>query len=186
MNQAAYEIVDRDGEARLRLTGDWTTTALGRLPTELSRDLEGRDIASIDTSDLGRFDTAGALALVQASSGRLSKSQWKERPEAGRIYHMIELLEHLGAERAIWVGHDWGAPVAWHCALLRPDVFTAVAGLSVPFQPRRPKGPPTAAMAAISKRAGLGDLYISRFQAPDAHRALDADPAMALRGWRAP
>ena len=31
MNQAAYEIVDRDGEARLRLTGDWTTTALGRL-----------------------------------------------------------------------------------------------------------------------------------------------------------
>ncbi|MET3836357.1 phospholipid/cholesterol/gamma-HCH transport system permease protein [Brevundimonas sp. UYEF29] len=97
MNQAAYEIVDRDGEARLRLTGDWTTTALGRLPTELSRDLEGRDIVSIDTSDLGRFDTAGALALVQASSGRLSKSQWKERPEAGRIYHMIELLERQSA-----------------------------------------------------------------------------------------
>ena len=97
MNTAAYEIVDRDGEARLRLTGDWTTTALGRLPTELSRDLEGRDIASIDTSDLGRFDTAGALALVQASSGRLSKSQWKDRPEAGRIYHMIELLERESA-----------------------------------------------------------------------------------------
>ena len=97
MNTAAYEIVDSDGEARLRLTGDWTTTALGRLPTELSRDLEGRDIASIDTSDLGRFDTAGALALVQASSGRLSKSQWKDRPEAGRIYHMIELLERQSA-----------------------------------------------------------------------------------------
>ena len=97
MNQAQYEIVETDGAARLRLTGDWTTTALGRLPTELSRDLEGREIASIDTSDLGRFDTAGALALVQASSGRLSKSQWKDRPEAGRIYHMIELLERKSA-----------------------------------------------------------------------------------------
>ena len=29
MNQAQYEIVEADGAARLRLTGDWTTTALG-------------------------------------------------------------------------------------------------------------------------------------------------------------
>jgi pimeloyl-ACP methyl ester carboxylesterase len=33
-------------------------------------------------------------------------------------------------------GHDWGAPVAWHAALLRPDRFRAVIGLSVPFRPR--------------------------------------------------
>ncbi len=33
-------------------------------------------------------------------------------------------------------GHDWGAPVAWHAALLRPDLFRAVIGLSVPFRPR--------------------------------------------------
>jgi pimeloyl-ACP methyl ester carboxylesterase len=51
----------------------------------------------------------------------------------------------------------------------------------VPFQPRRPKGPPTAAMAAISKRLGMGDLYISRFQADDAHAVFDADPSTALR-----
>ncbi len=94
---------------------------------------------------------------------------------------MVDLVRALETETCVVVGHDWGAPVAWHCALLRPDVFTAVAGLSVPFQPRRPKGPPTAAMAAISQRAGLGDLYISRFQAPDAHAALDADPATTLR-----
>lgn len=94
---------------------------------------------------------------------------------------MVDLVRALGAETCVVVGHDWGAPVAWHCALLRPDIFSAVAGLSVPFQPRRIKGPPTAAMAAISKRAGLGDLYISRFQASDAHRALEADPATTLR-----
>jgi pimeloyl-ACP methyl ester carboxylesterase len=106
-------------------------------------------------------------------------------PENHTILHlvgdMVDLVRALGVETCVVVGHDWGAPVAWHCALLRPDVFTAVTGLSVPFQPRRTKGPPTTAMAAVSQRAGLGDLYISRFQAPDAHAALDADPATTLR-----
>ena len=94
---------------------------------------------------------------------------------------MVDLVRALGKTECVVVGHDWGAPVAWHCALLRPDVFRAVAGLSAPFQPRRVKGPPTAALAAISKRAGLGDLYIVRFQAADANRALEADPAKTLR-----
>ena len=96
---------------------------------------------------------------------------------------MVDLVRALGAETCVVVGHDWGAPVAWHCALLRPDVFRAVAGLSVPFQPRRIKGPPTAAMAAISKRAGLGDLYIVRLQAADAHLALEIDTATTLPPW---
>lgn len=108
-----------------------------------------------------------------------------EHRDAYSILHlvgdMVDLVRALGQTSCVVVGHDWGAPVAWHCALLRPDLFRAVVGLSVPFQPRRPKGPPTAAMAAISKRAGLGDLYISRFQADDAHAAFDADPATALR-----
>jgi pimeloyl-ACP methyl ester carboxylesterase len=94
---------------------------------------------------------------------------------------MVDLVRALGETSCVVVGHDWGAPVAWHCALTRPDVFRAVFGLSVPFQPRRPKGPPTVAMAAISKRLGMGDLYISRFQADDAHAVFEADPATALR-----
>ncbi|MES2834698.1 MAG: alpha/beta hydrolase [Pseudomonadota bacterium] len=99
---------------------------------------------------------------------------------------MVDLVRALCKEtgretECIVVGHDWGAPVAWHCALMRPDMFRAVAGLSVPFQPRRPGGPPIPAMAAITKRAGLGDLYIVRFQAEDAHEQADADPATALR-----
>ena len=39
---------------------------------------------------------------------------------------MVELVKALGEEKAVVVGHDWGAPVAWHCALLRPDMFRAV------------------------------------------------------------
>jgi pimeloyl-ACP methyl ester carboxylesterase len=48
---------------------------------------------------------------------------------------MVGVLDALGAERAVIAGHDWGAPVAWHAALLRPDRFRRVVGLSVPFIP---------------------------------------------------
>jgi len=99
---------------------------------------------------------------------------------------MVDLVRALAKETGrepgcVVVGHDWGAPVAWHCALMRPDLFRAVMGLSVPFQPRIPKGAPTPMMAALAKRAGAGDLYINRFQAEDAHVPFDADPATALR-----
>src|SRR2546425_5278806 len=66
-----------------------------------------------------------------------------DRPEpvgAYTILHLvgdvIGLIHALGEEQAVVVGHDWGAPVAWHTALLRPDVVRGVAGLSVPPQPR--------------------------------------------------
>jgi len=57
--------------------------------------------------------------------------------EAYRIHQLVEdavgLVQALGEESAIIVGHDWGAAVAWSAAWLRPDIFKAVAGLSVPF-----------------------------------------------------
>src|SRR5690606_4459625 len=69
------------------------------------------------------------------------------RPEAVEEYtqlhlvgDIVGLLHAMGVERAVVVGHDWGAPVAWHCALLRPDLFRAVACLSVHWGgiPHRP------------------------------------------------
>jgi pimeloyl-ACP methyl ester carboxylesterase len=66
-----------------------------------------------------------------------------DRPEAidqYTLFHlvgdMVGLLDALGAEQAVIAGHDWGAPVAWLAALLRPDRFRGVIGLSVPFLPR--------------------------------------------------
>ncbi len=74
-----------------------------------------------------------------------------DRPEAIDQYtllhlvgDMVGLLDAIGAEQAVIAGHDWGAPVAWHAALLRPDRFRAVIGLSVPFWPRRPIKPTSA------------------------------------------
>ena len=62
-----------------------------------------------------------------------------DRPEAIETYTLLHLVGDMVAlvsrarrGDAVIVGHDWGAPVAWSAALLRPDVFRAVAGLSVP------------------------------------------------------
>ena len=56
---------------------------------------------------------------------------------------MVGLASAISDKPAVVIGHDWGAPVAWHCALFRPDRFHAVAGLSVPFRPRGPVAPTT-------------------------------------------
>jgi pimeloyl-ACP methyl ester carboxylesterase len=46
---------------------------------------------------------------------------------------MLALLESLGRERAVWVGHDWGSPVVWNIASHHPERCAAVASLCVPY-----------------------------------------------------
>ena len=73
-----------------------------------------------------------------------------DRPEAIDQYTLLHLvgdlvglLDALGESTAIVAGHDWGAPVAWHAALLRPDRFRAVVALSVPHRVRGRARPTT-------------------------------------------
>jgi len=49
------------------------------------------------------------------------------------VLDMLELIDHLDRERAVWVGHDWGSPVTWSLASHHPDRCTAVANLCVPY-----------------------------------------------------
>ncbi len=49
------------------------------------------------------------------------------------VADMLELLQSLGHERALWVGHDWGAPVVWSLASHHPDACVGVANLCVPY-----------------------------------------------------
>jgi len=51
------------------------------------------------------------------------------------VADMIELLDALGAEKAVWVGHDWGAPVVWGVAQQHPERCHGVANLCVPYIP---------------------------------------------------
>ncbi len=45
---------------------------------------------------------------------------------------IAELIKALGEEKAIVVGHDWGAAVAWAVAALHPEVVKKLAILNVP------------------------------------------------------
>jgi pimeloyl-ACP methyl ester carboxylesterase len=49
------------------------------------------------------------------------------------VADMVELLHGLGREQAVWIGHDWGAPVVWNVASHHPDLCRAVAALCVPY-----------------------------------------------------
>src|SRR6185436_2133824 len=62
---------------------------------------------------------------------------------------VVGLLDALGEEQAVVIGHDWGAPIAWNTALLRPDRVRGVVGLSVPYTPRGPVSLLTALRAVL-------------------------------------
>jgi pimeloyl-ACP methyl ester carboxylesterase len=51
------------------------------------------------------------------------------------VADMIELADALGVEKAVWVGHDWGAPVVWGVAQHHPGRCHGVANLCVPYIP---------------------------------------------------
>jgi pimeloyl-ACP methyl ester carboxylesterase len=74
---------------------------------------------------------------------------------------MLGLLDALREQTAVIAGHDWGAPVAWHAALLRPNRFRAVIGLSVPFIPRGPALP-----TSLMPQTGDAFFYQLYFQTP--------------------
>jgi pimeloyl-ACP methyl ester carboxylesterase len=101
--------------------------------------------------------------------------------EAYTIAHLtgdvIALMDALGEQHAVVAGHDWGAPVAWHTALFRPDRVRGVIGLSVPYRPRG-STPPVAAL-----RAGIGDgFYMVYFQQPGVAEAeLERDLVATFR-----
>jgi pimeloyl-ACP methyl ester carboxylesterase len=101
-----------------------------------------------------------AIAVDQRGYGRTSV------PTEVGDYHIDELmadveglLDALGLEQAVFVGHDWGAIVLWHFSLLHADRIEKLANLNIPFWPRPPVDP------IDLMRARLGnDFYIVNFQ----------------------
>jgi pimeloyl-ACP methyl ester carboxylesterase len=90
---------------------------------------------------------------------------------------MVALVAALGEKRAVIIGHDWGAPVAWHAALFRSDIFSAVAGLSVP-PPLRGRGRPLDTL----HESGITNFYWQYFQTPGvAEQEFERDVALTIR-----
>lgn len=86
----------------------------------------------------------------------------------------------LGASRWVAVGHDWGAPCAWRCALRFPGHVAAVFGMSVPHS----APPPVPFMDIIDKRYPDRFFYMRYFQAPGVAEA-ELDAADLTQGLRA-
>ncbi len=106
-----------------------------------------------------------------------------DKPEAIDAYNIVDLTadvagiaDTLGHEQFLVVGHDWGAPVAWHTALLYPDRVRGVAGLSVPYVRGQP--------GTMTKQENFGSnfWYIVYFQEPGvAEVELEANIERSLR-----
>ena len=107
-----------------------------------------------------------------------------ERPEQIDQYTLLHLvgdvigmLDALAADSAVIAGHDWGAPVAWTGALLRPDRFRGVIGLSVPFLPRIPVRP-----TSIMPQDNDAQFYQLYFQSPGiAEAEFERDTRFSIR-----
>ncbi|WP_329602565.1 alpha/beta hydrolase [Mycolicibacterium phocaicum] len=107
------------------------------------------------------------------------------RPSAIEDYDIVHLtgdlaglLDDVGAERAVVVGHDWGSPVVCNFALLHPDRVAAIAALSVPPVPRA-AAPPT---EIWRRRVGDNYFYMLYFQEPGpADAALGRDVRSSMR-----
>jgi epoxide hydrolase A/B len=121
----------------------------------------GHHVAAIDVRGYGR------------SSAPIEVSAY------GMLQHVednLGVVEALGHDTAVIVGHDWGSPIAANSALLRPDVFRAVAMLSVPYSPPSSRRP-TEAFRAMG---GEEEFYILYFQEPG--RA-EAEAELDVRYW---
>lgn len=66
---------------------------------------------------------------------------------------MVGVLDALGEETAIMVGHDWGSIVAWNSVLLHPSRFSALIAMSVPYGGRAPQSP------MVGWEAAFGDNF---------------------------
>ena len=82
------------------------------------------------------------------------------------------LMEAYSIERAVIIGHDWGAMVTWQMSLLAPECMAGLVCLNIPHIPRPPINPITYMRWKLGK-----DFYIVNFQKSDeADRRFAEDP----------
>ncbi len=93
------------------------------------------------------------------------------------VSDLVALIDALGERDAIVVGNDWGATIAWQAALLRPDIFRAVAALGVPMMGRAPMAP-----SRLFPQSDQAWFYTHYFSIPGlAERELERDVGATLR-----
>jgi pimeloyl-ACP methyl ester carboxylesterase len=96
------------------------------------------------------------------------------------VADLTGMLDALGIDQAVVVGHDWGGAVAWNAAMMAPERFTHVIGVNTPFFPRAPLKP-----TELMRMMAQGKFhYILYFQEPGVAEAeLEKDVRRSLRGF---
>jgi pimeloyl-ACP methyl ester carboxylesterase len=109
-----------------------------------------------------------------------------DKPQAVEAYDMVEMTDDVlgvidalaGAESAILIGHDWGAPIVWTTAIRHPERVRAVIGMSVPHLGRG-KQPAIDLFKKIYKDRFFYQIY---FQTPGVAEAeFEADIPATIR-----
>jgi pimeloyl-ACP methyl ester carboxylesterase len=84
------------------------------------------------------FASLGFRAIAPDMRG-YGRSTVYTRHEDYSVQHavsdMLALLQSLGRDKALWVGHDWGSPVVWSLASHHPEQCLGIANLCVPYLP---------------------------------------------------
>lgn len=164
---AGYQLRSRDGAAVLALTGDWVSTELGRTPARLLAEARGLGAAPVlDLSGLGRFDTAGAYALLRAApvAAQVAATAAADaaRPDAARVIELVASVHaapsatpHPGGLVDTFLSRLGGGVVRFGEDVFAGFIFLgrlmAAVGL-VAVHPSRLRVAPT---VALMERAGL-------------------------------
>jgi pimeloyl-ACP methyl ester carboxylesterase len=118
-----------------------------------------------------------AVAIDVRGYGRSAKpAAIDEYRVVRQVADNVGVVHALGESTAVIVGHDWGAPITWTSVLMRPDIFTAMGLLSVPYSPYGSHNP----LDAYRMMGGEEEFYIAYFQQPG--RA-EAEIEFDLRRW---
>src|SRR5689334_2883373 len=88
---ADFKTVDRDGKPTAVLTGDWTATGLQGTELRLEDDVQEGRILGIDAAGVGRCDTSGAYAMLDACRNRFD---WRDIEASADIHRLLELVDH--------------------------------------------------------------------------------------------
>jgi pimeloyl-ACP methyl ester carboxylesterase len=122
-----------------------------------------------------------AIAPDQRGYGETTCPQQIEAyTQRNLVADLTGMLDALGIDQGVAVGHDWGGAVAWNAAMMAPERFTHVIGVNTPFFPRAPLKP-TDLMGMMAQ----GNFhYILYFQEPGVAEAeLEKDVRRSLRGF---
>jgi pimeloyl-ACP methyl ester carboxylesterase len=108
----------------------------------------------------------GGLRVIAPDLRGYGRSDKPQDIEEYDIHHLVAdqvgLLDVLGLEKAVFVGHDWGGIIVWMVAVMHPGRVERVVSLNVPYR-GGPGFPPTEILRQMDDRRFS---YVLFFQEP--------------------